>query len=617
MCLQCDLPNFSDSFFDLSTDLCLNNSFSSLDSLSISSPVTPIQFNCTNSKRPTRAPEPKPKRRKLKGMIINCNGLKSTSRFTEFQALLDLHDLDFVLGTESKLQQDISSYSIFPSNYTVFRNDRNRHGGGVFQAVKSDLVCVEESEFANDCKIVWTSLKLSNCKTLYLSTFYRPPNSPPDVLDKLHDSISRVFTGNSNHPNVIIGGDFNLGDIDWNSEVPVPCNVNTASQHNKLLQLIDDYSLTQHVKSATRPASGKVLDLLLSTYPNSVQDITTACGISDHLAVVFEVNLKPTRTVKPPHKVYSYKKANFEGLNEHMRKSSSVFFSSNPQDRSVEENWNIFKKDLSDGMSQFIPQKTSRPKFKLPWINPNIKREMRKKDRLHKKAIQSKKSQHWRVFKCQRNYVTKLVKVSHNHYLNEIIGGSLTENPKKFWSYVKNSKSENVGIPPLKLGNSVSITDKDKAETLNSYFHSVFTQEHLPSPSMGQSPYLPIVDLQIDPEGVAKQLSVLNPQKACGPDELPARVLKEVAQSVSHWLGFIFQQSYVNNTVPSDWSQALVTAVFKSDIKSNPANYRPISLTCICCKIMEHIVLSHMAKHLSVNNILIDEQHGFRKRLSC
>ena len=145
----------------------------------------------------------------------------------------------------------------------------------------------------------------------------------------------------------------------------------------------------------------------------------------------------------------------------------------------------------------------------------------------------------------------------------------------------------------------------------------MFTQEHLPSPSKGQSPYLPIVDLQIAPEGVAKQLSVLNPHKACGPDELPARVLKEVAQSVSQWLGFIFQQSYVNNTVPSDWSQALVTAVFKSDIKSNPANYRPISLTCICCKIMEHIVLSHMAKHLSVNNILIDEQHGFRKRLSC
>ena len=47
------------------------------------------------------------------------------------------------------------------------------------------------------------------------------------------------------------------------------------------------------------------------------------------------------------------------------------------------------------------------------------------------------------------------------------------------------------------------------------------------------------------------------------------------------------------------------------------SNYRPISLTSICCKVMEHIVLSHMAKHLSGNNILINEQHGFRQRFSC
>ena len=134
---------------------------------------------------------------------------------------------------------------------------------------------------------------------------------------------------------------------------------------------------------------------------------------------------------------------------------------------------------------------------------------------------------------------------------------------------------------------------------------------------MGQSPYEPITDLQISPDRVTKQLSDLNPQKACGPDEIPARVLKEIAQSVSPWLAFISQRSFDHNAIPTDWSQVLVTAVFKSNSKSNPANYRPISLTCICCKIMEHIVLSHMAKHLSANNILIDEQQGFRKNHSC
>ena len=55
---------------------------------------------------------------------------------------------------------------------------------------------------------------------------------------------------------------------------------------------------------------------------------------------------------------------------------------------------------------------------------------------------------------------------------------------QKFWSYVKHSKSENLGIPPLKTEHGVSVSEKDKAETLNSYFFSVFTREELPLPSM-------------------------------------------------------------------------------------------------------------------------------------
>ena len=103
--------------------------------------------------------------------------------------------------------------------------------------------------------------------------------------------------------------------------------------------------------------------------------------------------------------------------------------------------------------------------------------------------------------------MAKLIKKSHNRYLNEGIGDSLTDNPKKFWSYVKHSKSENLGIPPLKTVDALSITDKDKAETLNSCFFSVFTREQTPLPEIGPSPFHSIGDLQISPNGVAKQLA--------------------------------------------------------------------------------------------------------------
>ena len=104
---------------------------------------------------------------------------------------------------------------------------------------------------------------------------------------------------------------------------------------------------------------------------------------------------------------------------------------------------------------------------------------------------------------------------------------------------------------------------------------------------------------------------------ACDSDEILARVLKELAPSIAPWLSSIFRQSYHTGAVPPDWNKALVTAIRNKDSNSNPTNYRPISLTSLCCKAMEHIILSHIAKHLAGNNILIDQQHGFRQRFSC
>ena len=51
--------------------------------------------------------------------------------------------------------------------------------------------------------------------------------------------------------------------------------------------------------------------------------------------------------------------------------------------------------------------------------------------------------------------------------------------------------------------------------------------------------------------------------------------------------------------------------------KSDPSNYRPISLTCVLCKVLEHSVASSMAKHFTELDILYDLQHGFREKRSC
>ena len=168
----------------------------------------------------------------------------------------------------------------------------------------------------------------------------------------------------------------------------------------------------------------------------------------------------------------------------------------------------------------------------------------------------------------------------------------------------------------MRYDNNLCTSDKSKAEAL-SYLYSVFTQEKLPIPTKLTSLFNLISDIDISAHGVHKQLLQLNLRKACGEEEIPARVLKELAPSIAPRLGYVFQQSYDKGAVPSGWTKALVAAIHEKDSKSNRANCRPISITSLCCKVMEHIMLSHIAKHLAANNILIDQQHAFRQRFSC
>ena len=153
------------------------------------------------------------------------------------------------------------TYSVLPPTYSVSRKDQNRNGGGVFQTIKSEIVCEEKPNYGKDCEILWSSVKIGNCKTPHLASCCRPPNSPQDVLEQFSDSFNCVFESSNHHPNIIEAGEFNLGDIDWSAEVPFANNSVASALHNRLLRITEDFSLTQHVKCVTRPTSEKALDL--------------------------------------------------------------------------------------------------------------------------------------------------------------------------------------------------------------------------------------------------------------------------------------------------------------------------------------------------------------------
>ena len=112
-------------------------------------------------------------------------------------------------------------------------------------------------------------------------------------------------------------------------------------------------------------------------------------------------------------------------------------------------------------------------------------------------------------------------------------------------------------------------------------------------------------------------LKKLKPNKAAGPDQISPRVLKELAEPLSKPLSILFQHSIQSGTVPRQWKTAIVSPIFKKGDRNSAANYRPVSLTAVCCKLCEHIIAKSIVEHLEKNDLLTDFQHGFRKKRSC
>nr|VZI40975.1 unnamed protein product [Spirometra erinaceieuropaei] len=102
-----------------------------------------------------------------------------------------------------------------------------------------------------------------------------------------------------------------------------------------------------------------------------------------------------------------------------------------------------------------------------------------------------------------------------------------------------------------------------------------------------------------------------------GPDAIPTKLLKELASEMSKPLALIFQTSFVTGCLPSDWKSATITPLFKGGSRASANNYRPVSLTSICCKIMEKIIKKALVQFLEQHHLLSDAQHGFRSGRSC
>ena len=494
----------------------------------------------------------------------------------------------------------------------ISRKDNKLGAGGVLIAVKNTLVASPVNDLETDCELVWARIELYNSKPLFIGSFYRTPSKDdPELINQLHESVSKITCKDTALPNIILNGDFNTQDIIWENAYVRPNNNYSMQLNNTMLDFVSANFLTQLTDNPTR--KDNILDLTLTTNPDIISNLEIHPGISDHCAVSYDVDLSFKRQKKPYRYVYRYRKGNIEGVKSDLEKFSDTFLSEEPNSRSVDGNWNLFKSTLKQSMDRHIPQKKITFRWNLPWMTSDIKRLYRRKKRAWDAGRHHINSHAWKRYLKLNHQVKVSLERAHRDYIDNILNTNITENPKKIYSYIKQKKAGESSIPVLKPDSVIISDSKEKAEALNMQYTSQLTREPDDDlPDIDDNPGSPMADILFTAPGIGKLLSNLNPSKAAGPDLLPTRILEIVSKEIAPVLCAIYQQSYNTGQVPLDWQQANVTAVFKKGDKTNPANYRPVFLTCILCKTMEHVIFSQTMGHLDKYDTLVHFQHGFR-----
>ena len=249
----------------------------------------------------------------------------------------------------------------------------------------------------------------------------------------------------------------------------------------------------------------------------------------------------------------------------------------------------------------------------------NLLRLIRKKKRLWKHYSSSKYCSkdfaQFEAYKKVQDEVKKAVKKAKKEFEKKLAKNA-KKNSKMFWSYMKQKTVNRVSVGPLVRDRVVITDDKQMCEVLNQQYCSVFTREDLANlpeveHNFPHSEDKELQNIKFTREKVRVRLSKLKPSSAPGPDQIWPKVLNRMAAALSIPLSIIFSTCVAEESVPPDWKLANVTPIFKKGAKGDPANYRPVSLTSVCCKVMESIIRDSIVEHLTKYNLIRPSQHGF------
>ncbi len=555
----------------------------------------------------------------FQGITISHINIRSLNRkLEEIIRILDQSDSEILCISESWLNQSVPDHMVGINGYNLIRSDRTREsgkltGGGLIIYYKKELnvTCLEELTICTpNIETLWVKLQLKQSRPQYIGLVYRPPDGDVDsATEILMNQITAIRArGNGD---IMLTGDIN---VDWNKQ--------RESRTKKLIDFYKISGLKNLINGVTchNSENESCIDHI-AVNREEMFELHGIIGLnaSDH-NLVYAVRKHPKT-----RKSYKFIWARSYKTFQHTVFERDIIFE-NWADVLDEDNvsyaWDNFANKLIKIVDKHAPVKKLKIKDSLPkWVTREYIQACDVRDSLYRTYVKNKSDINKREMKRSRNYVTKLKNDLKRDYFKHALRVN-KGNSKKLWQTV----NEAFGKTNNKSTNITEIageTDQPKmAEVMNDYFTTIAENlargfPHGDPVQTERTTHQPKLQFKHTTEqDVAKLIRQLSDATAVGIDGISPRILKAALTPLSIIISRLINKSLDTGVFPDALKVAKVSPIYKSGDRTDPGNYRPISVLPAVSKLFERIVHTQLSDYLDKYSLLSDCQFGFRKNHS-
>lgn len=553
---------------------------------------------------------------------LNCNSL--AGKIDEIRSFLPKTNFSICCFTETKLDSNVPDSFISISDYNMIRSDRLSRGGGgsiiyLHSAIKY-LPLSYEVNFPKEVEVNCVQIFPKFRKPLIIVLIYRPP------LDSLKSQFIRsleclLFQIEKDKVDYMLLGDWNMDLMKYDNHT---VSLNSVTRSFALKQLID-------VPTRVTSSSSTLIDHIYTNCPqkfiqSGAFDLTT----SDHR---FTFTILATKKVKVPPRIVTYRpKKNVDWENVGTR-INNLDWSELDSKYSVDVNLNYFHTSILNILDEECPSKKKRIKGdSAAWMNDDILNLIDKRVGLKATCAKDPSPENFKIYRKFKNYVSNQVQKAKRNFF--ITNFDNTCDSNHIWRTYDKLTGKNVkfslDIPVLVEGDNIITDNVEKVNLLSNSFiindnSSLEERENLLQnlKIMSNDETVPASQAVIDDELVYMQSSISKclhkmKWKNSPNDVIPVLALKNLAPHILLPLSLLFIQFFNACEFPSYFKKAIVIPLYKGKGKiSDPENYRPISMLPNLSKLFEYCVNNKLMNHVESNNLLEDNQHGFRSGRSC